>query len=58
MARQKICISCKRYTPSEKLDFKTFQRMCLKYTGWCTHYREERDDDEPICEYYVARQKR
>ncbi len=55
---KKLCGSCKRYTPSEKLDFRTWQKMSMNYTGWCKHFREERDDDEPICEYYVTRQKR
>jgi len=57
MARKRICAYCKRYKPSEKLDWQTFSKMSLRYTGWCQHYREERDDDEPICENYLHRGK-
>ena len=53
---KKLCGSCKLYTPSEKLKFQTWQRMCQKYTGWCKHWQEERDNDEPVCEYYMTRQ--
>ena len=50
-----LCGSCKHYCPAEKLDWQTWQQMCQKYTGWCHHWREERDNDEPICEHYRNR---
>lgn len=49
---KKLCGSCKLYTPSKKLKFQMWQRMCQEYTGWCSHWREERDDDEETCEHY------
>lgn len=55
MSDKKKCGSCQLYTPSEKLPYKIFSKMCLKYDGWCSIYHEERDADEVICTHYKRR---
>lgn len=52
MPRKPICASCLFYFPARCLPIEVELMASPEYDGWCDHYEEERDKDEPVCEHY------
>ena len=58
MPKKAKCFSCKNYYKAIKLPTGVDEIFNPDWDGWCDHYREERDSDEEICEWYERRYRR
>lgn len=52
MPRKPHCCSCLYYFSANKLPADIAEKFYPDYDGWCDKFKEERDRDEPPCEYF------